>query len=81
MIRALIIPGMLLIALLSIIIGLFLFLKPASAIEAQRWFYEKINWRMTPISMQKELRNTRGMGFLLVAVALLTLAFIMLGAF
>jgi len=34
---------------------LFLFCKPALAIELQRRFYAKINWRMEPISMPKEI--------------------------
>ena len=36
----------------GIALGLFLFSKPFSAIEMQRKFYEKINWRIEPISME-----------------------------
>jgi uncharacterized membrane protein YidH (DUF202 family) len=57
----------------SIAIGLFLFLKPSSAIELQKKFYEKINWRIEPVSMPKEIRNTRVMGLFLVLAALLTI--------
>lgn len=46
--------------------GLFLMLRPRDAIEMQRRFYEKINWRIEPISMSREIRNTRIMGLLLL---------------
>lgn len=64
----------LLIALVSFVLGLFLIFKPSAAIELQRRFYESINWRITPVSMPKEIRNTKLMGaFLLIVVALLLL--------
>ncbi|MBN1871553.1 MAG: hypothetical protein JW800_03175 [Candidatus Omnitrophica bacterium] len=59
--------------LLSVIIlavGLFLLLNPQGSIEIQRKFYEKLNWRIEPISMQKEIRNTRIMGLFLIMITL-----------
>ncbi|MDP3786896.1 MAG: hypothetical protein Q8R05_05070 [Candidatus Omnitrophota bacterium] len=56
----------------SIAIGLFLSLKPSSAIEFQKKFYEQINWRIEPVSMSKEIRNTRIMGLFLIIAALAT---------
>jgi hypothetical protein len=53
-----------------------MFLKPDLAIEMQRKFYATINWRIEPISMQKELRNTKIMGIFLIVFALSTLLFI-----
>lgn len=50
--------------------GLFIFFKPALAIKFQIKFYEKINWRMEPIDMRKEIRNTRIMGAFLIITAL-----------
>ncbi len=58
------------ISVVGIIIGLFVFFKPELAIEIQRKFYEKINWRLEPISMPKEIRNTKIMGMFLVVVSL-----------
>lgn len=52
--------------MVSLAIGLFLFLKPALAIEIQKRFYAKINWNIEPISMPKEIRNTRIMGLFLI---------------
>lgn len=62
-----------LISVVGIIIGLFVFFKPGLTIEIQRKFYEKINWRIEPISMQKEIRNTKIMGIFLVVVAIVTM--------
>ena len=63
------------IATIIVVAGLFLFLRPAHAIELQRRFYEKINWRIEPISMQKELRNTKIMGIGLIVMTILITAY------
>ena len=61
---------------INAIIGLLLCSKPYLFIEVQRKFYAKINWRIEPISMQKEIRNTRVMGLFLIIVTLLTVVYI-----
>ena len=63
-------------SIIGLFIGLFVFLKPKITIELQRRFYEKINWRIEPISMQKEIRNTKIMGLFLTAIVLLTIVYI-----
>lgn len=68
-------PILMLILVFSFSIGFLLMLKPALAIELQRRAYEKINWRIEPISMSKEIRNTKIMGSLLIAVTLATIAY------
>lgn len=68
--KALLLLFLIVISAGSIVMGLFLFLKPSMVIELQKKFYEKINWRIEPISMQKEIRNTRIMGLFLVIAAL-----------
>jgi len=75
-IAALFIPVLILISALSVIIGLSLFLNPALVIELQRKFYLKINWRIEPVSMQKEIRNTKIMGLFLIVMSLVTIAYI-----
>ena len=65
-----------LISAASIIIGLFIFIKPELTIEIQKKFYEKINWRIEPISMQKEIRNTKIMGVILVVAAVVTIFYL-----
>lgn len=62
----------------SLLISLFLFLKPVSAIEIQKKFYEKINWRMEPISMQKEIRNTKIMGMSLLVITILMITYVLI---
>ncbi|MDI6606613.1 MAG: hypothetical protein QME65_05690, partial [Candidatus Omnitrophota bacterium] len=57
------------------VVGLFVFFKPNLTIEIQKKFYEKINWRIEPISMQKEIRNTKIMGGFLVIVAIITIIY------
>lgn len=59
-----------LIFVVSVILGLWMFLKPARTIEIQRKFYLKINWRIEPVSMRKEIRNTKLMGIFLIILAL-----------
>jgi len=39
---------------------------PERVIDIQKWLYSLVNWRMEPISMSKEIRNTRFMGLLLI---------------
>ena len=51
-----------LIAAASLAFGFFLTNAPLKAFEIQRRFYELINWRIEPISVKKEIRNTRWMG-------------------
>ena len=43
---------------------------PQRVIAFQQAFYLRINWRMEPVSMAKEIRNTRLMGLALVAFGL-----------
>jgi hypothetical protein len=52
--------------------------RPAAAIEFQRRFYLKINWRMEPVSMEKELLATKlmGLGIILVLTAVLVVMLI-----
>jgi len=59
-------PAGALVYLSALAAGLIMFLRPASVIAFQIKFYELINWRIQPISMPKEMRNTRIMGLLLI---------------
>lgn len=68
-------------SLISAIIGAFLVLRPDLAINLQIKFYELINWRIKPISMPKELRNTRIMGCFLIAASLVAIIYILLQKF
>jgi len=63
--------------LLAVVVALTMFFKPGLVIELQRRFYEKINWRIEPVSMPKEIRNTKIMGFVLILTILLTIIYIL----
>ena len=64
-------PVLIIVSVICVSIGVFLFFKPGTTIDLQKRFYEKINWRIEPISMEKEIRNTKIMGLFLVGVTLL----------
>jgi len=67
---------MIILFLFSLILGFLLFKKPELAIEIQRKFYAKINWKIEPISMKKEIRNTKLMGLFLVIISLFAISYI-----
>lgn len=73
--KAVMVINVVIVGVFSLIIGLLLAINPAVSIEFQRRFYEKINWRMEPISMEKEIRNTRIMGIFLIVVSIFILIF------
>lgn len=63
------------LSVIGLLIGFFFALKPVLLIEIQRRFYEKINWRIEPISMPLEIRNTRFMGIIIIIFSLAALVF------
>ena len=52
---------------------------PERVIAFQQAFYLRINWRMEPVSMAKEIRNTRWMGLSLVLLGLAALGILAKG--
>jgi hypothetical protein len=54
--------GLWAVAMASIVLGLWLVKKPRQAIEAQIAFYRRINWKMEPLDLRREISNTRWMG-------------------
>lgn len=69
-------PLVIMFSAVGLCIGFVLAFKPKLAIEIQRRFYEKINWRIEPISMSKEIRNTRLMGGFLIILSVATLVYV-----
>ncbi len=55
----------------SLLVGLLLAIKPQLAINLQIKFYALINWRVEPISIPKEIRNTRANGVFLLVLLLI----------
>lgn len=58
-----------LVTLMAFINGVICASNPGRAIKIQQKFYEKINWRLEPINLDKELRNTRIMGIISLVLA------------
>ncbi len=56
--------------------GAFVTWKPKKVIALQIAFYRTINWKMEPISMEKEIRNTRAMGLAVLILGALSLIYI-----
>ena len=60
----------------GIAVGLFVFFYPVSVMKMQVKFYEKINWRIEPISLQKEFNRTKYTGLYLIVLCLLSSVYI-----
>jgi hypothetical protein len=61
------------LALGGIAASFFYIRNPAGVIELQRKAYAWFNWNIAPISLSKELRNTRLMGWFLLTVSFISL--------
>jgi len=57
--------------LIALLLGVYIYTNPQEIIEIQKQFYALINWRMEPISMSKEIRNTKLMGLFLIIFVLI----------
>ncbi len=66
------------VAIIAIIFGVFLTLQPKRAIDIQIAFYRLINWKMEPVSMEKEIRNTRIMGLFVIICGIIFFIFIII---
>jgi hypothetical protein len=61
----------------SITLGWVLISRPLQVIEFQKRLYYKINWRMEPVNMDLEVRNTRIMGFMIMGVVITVILYTM----
>jgi len=69
-------PVSVVLIIIGIIVGLLVFFYPVSVMRMQVKFYEKINWRIEPISLQKEFKRTRYTGLYLVCLCLFAIMYI-----
>jgi len=65
-----------LIAGTALILGFFIYFRPLKVFEIQKRFYALINWRIEPISLKKEIRNTKLMGLFLILFVIATLIYV-----
>ncbi len=66
------------IVVIAIGFGALIVWKPRKVIEIQIALYRPFNWKIEPISMDKEIRNTRIMGMTVLVLGILSLGFILL---
>ncbi len=66
------------IAVIAIIFGTLLAWKPKKTIDIQIALYRPFNWKIEPISMEKEIRNTRIMGLSVFALGAASLIYILI---
>jgi hypothetical protein len=63
---------------MAIALGALVAWKPRKVIELQIAFYRLINWKMEPISMEREIRNTRLMGLAVLVLGIFSFIYIWL---
>ena len=66
------------IVVIAIVFGALVAWKPKKTIDIQIALYRPFNWELEPISMEKEIRNTRIMGMTLLIAGVLALVYIVL---
>ena len=64
--------------IIAVVFGALVAWKPKKIIDIQIAFYRLINWKIEPISMEKEIRNTRIMGLTVLILGTLALVYILL---
>jgi len=66
------------IAVIASAFGALLAWKPKKIIDMQIAIYRPFNWKIEPISMEKEIKNTRIMGLAVFVLGILSLGYILL---
>jgi len=65
------------IVVIAIAFGALVAWKPKKTIDIQITLYRPFNWKLEPISMEKEIRNTRIMGLTVLILGILSLIYIL----
>ncbi len=66
------------IVVIVIVFGALIAWKPKKVIDMQTALYRPFNWKLEPISMEKEIKNTRIMGMTLFILGTLVFIYILL---
>ena len=61
------------IVLITVFIGFVLYKEPGQTLKKQSDFYRRINYKMEPISMDKELKNMKRTGILVILCGLVAI--------
>lgn len=62
-----------LIAAVGVLVGALSLVFPKRSIELYQWIMKNFNWRVEPIDYERELRNTRALGFWLLVTSMFLL--------
>jgi len=65
--------GLSLVGVVALAIGALSVASPDRSIRLYQWIMERFNWRVAPINMAREVRNTRALGVCLLALGGLAL--------
>lgn len=65
------------VAVIATIFGALVAWKPKKTIDMQIALYRPFNWKIEPISMEKEIRNTRIMGLAVLTLGIIALVYIL----
>jgi hypothetical protein len=66
---------------IGLIFGLWVFFNTEPILKAQTKLYEQTNWLMVPISMLKEIRNTRIMALILILISVVSAGYLIMESF
>jgi len=66
------------VVVIAIVFGSLIAWKPKKVIDIQIALYRPFNWKIEPISMEKEIRNTRIMGLAVLVLGILSIGYILL---
>jgi hypothetical protein len=66
------------IVVVVILFGALVAWKPKKVIDLQIALYRPFNWKIEPISMEKEIKNTRTMGLTVLILGMISLSYILL---
>lgn len=62
------------LAVIAVLVGTLMAWKPRKTIDVQEALYRPFNWNLKPISMEKQIRITRILGFILFGLGIFALA-------
>lgn len=65
------IPFTIFFSVIGLVVGFLVYFYPVSVMRFQVKFYKMINWRIEPISLQKEFDRTRNAGIYLIILSVL----------
>jgi len=66
------------VVVMAIVFGALIAWKPKKAIDIQIALYRPFNWKIEPISMEREIKNTRTMGLTVLILGILALIYILM---